>query len=136
MTTDELDELLLNQSFEVFYNETDALLAEAEQMLLNINIEHPDLDEIRSIALAIRLTKEIAEMLHSTDIDAIDMTGISDVSDDLLNKIFQYEITVTAEHVETLITVKSLLQVEINKHRSFTPDFDVIVNAGLAKVAL
>lgn len=114
----EFDEVFFDHTYKVFYKEIEALLTETEQLLRNINIKNPDLEELHAIAHAIPLIKEIAAMFYSVELEAIDMTEITYISDDLLSQIGHNEVAITAEHVTALLSVKDLLQTEVSKHRA------------------
>lgn len=123
MTIDinQFDEFFFDETYEKFYLETDFLLAETERLLLNVDVENPDIEELRAIAHAINLIKEIAVMFYSVDIGEIDMSEISNVSESLLDKIGKTEMAISADHISKLLTVKTLLKTEVDRHRFVTP---------------
>lgn len=53
----------LSQFYETFFDEADELLADMEQILLNVDIDQPDPDQLNAIFA--RLIRSRAEQAHS-----------------------------------------------------------------------
>jgi|GEM_PF-3274922 two-component system chemotaxis sensor kinase CheA len=113
----QFDEVFFDETYGDFCMETEGLLVETERLILGVDIENPDMGELNSIASALRLLKELAVMFYSIDIADIDMTEISHVSENFLDKICKNEIVITVEHVNALLAVKDLIETEIDNHR-------------------
>jgi two-component system, chemotaxis family, sensor kinase CheA len=102
----------MSQFYEVFFDEADELLAEAERLLLGINIESPDPEELNAIFRAAHSIKGGAATFGF-----MDMTEITHVLENLLDKIRKNEMALTAEHVDAFLAAKDVLKMELDGHR-------------------
>jgi two-component system chemotaxis sensor kinase CheA len=105
----------MSQFYEVFFDEAEELLAEAERLLLGINIDDPDNEELNAIFRAAHSIKGGAATFGF-----MDMTEITHVLENLLDKIRKHEMALTAEHVDAFLAAKDVLKMELDGHRLAT----------------
>lgn len=105
----------MSQFYEVFFDEAEELLAEAERLLLGIEIEDPDVEELNAIFRAAHSIKGGAATFGF-----MDMTEITHVLENLLDKIRKNEMALTAEHVDAFLAAKDVLKMEVDGHRLAT----------------
>ncbi len=102
----------MSQFYEVFFDESDELLAEAERLLLDLNIEDPDSEDLNAIFRAAHSIKGGAATFGF-----MDMTEITHVLENLLDRIRKNEMKLTAEHVDAFLTAKDALKMMVDGHR-------------------
>ncbi|NOT67968.1 MAG: chemotaxis protein CheA [Methylophilaceae bacterium] len=105
----------MSQFYEVFFDEAEELLAEAERLLLGINIDDPDIEELNAIFRAAHSIKGGAATFGF-----MDMTEITHVLENLLDKIRKSELALTAEHVDAFLAAKDVLKMMVDGHRLAT----------------
>ena len=105
----------MSQFYEVFFDESEELLAEAERLLLGIDIENPDVEDLNAIFRAAHSIKGGAATFGF-----MDMTEITHVLENLLDKIRKNEMALTAEHVDAFLSAKDVLKMELDGHRLAT----------------
>lgn len=106
----------MSQFYEVFFDEAEELLAEAERLLLGINIDDPDIEELNAIFRAAHSIKGGAATFGF-----MDMTEITHVLENLLDKIRKFELALTAEHVDAFLAAKDVLKMMVDGHRHAAP---------------
>jgi two-component system, chemotaxis family, sensor kinase CheA len=106
----------MSQFYEVFFDEAEELLAEAERLLLGIDIDSPDDEELNAIFRAAHSIKGGAATFGF-----MDMTEITHVLENLLDKIRKHEMALTAEHVDAFLAAKDVLKMEVDGHRLASP---------------
>ena len=102
----------MSQFYEVFFDESDELLAEAERLLLDLDIEDPDSEHLNAIFRAAHSIKGGAATFGF-----MDMTEITHVLENLLDRIRKNEMRLTAEHVDAFLTAKDVLKMQLDGHR-------------------
>ncbi len=102
----------MSQFYEVFFDEAEELLAEAERLLLSIDIQSPDSEDLNAIFRAAHSIKGGAATFGF-----MDMTEITHVLENLLDKIRKNEMTLTSEHVDAFLAAKDVLKMEVDGHR-------------------
>jgi two-component system chemotaxis sensor kinase CheA len=105
----------MSQFYEVFFDEAEELLAEAERLLLGIDLDSPDDEELNAIFRAAHSIKGGAATFGF-----MDMTEITHVLENLLDKIRKHEMALTAEHVDAFLAAKDVLKMELDGHRLAT----------------
>jgi len=105
----------MSQFYEVFFDEAEELLAEAERLLLGIDIGNPDVEDLNAIFRAAHSIKGGAATFGF-----MDMTEITHVLENLLDKIRKNEMALTAEHVDAFLAAKDVLKMEVDGHRLAT----------------
>src|SRR5450830_1211044 len=103
----------MTQFYQVFFEECDELLAEAERLLMALDIDHPESEDLNAIFRAAHSIKGGAATFGMTD-----MTEITHVLESLLDKIRKNEMALTAEHVDAFLSAKDILQMQVDAHRS------------------
>lgn len=106
----------MSQFYEVFFDEAEELLAEAERLLLSIDMENPDAEDLNAIFRAAHSIKGGAATFGF-----MDMTEITHVLENLLDKIRKNEMALTSEHVDAFLAAKDVLKMEVDGHRLATP---------------
>jgi two-component system chemotaxis sensor kinase CheA len=102
----------MSQFYEVFFDEADELLAEAERLLLGIDIDQPDTEDLNAIFRAAHSIKGGAATFGF-----MDMAEITHVLENLLDKIRKNEMKLTGEHVDAFLAAKDVLKMELDGHR-------------------
>ncbi|MGQ2965972.1 chemotaxis protein CheA [Methylophilus sp.] len=103
----------MSQFYEVFFDEAEELLAEAERLLLEINVDAPDIEELNAIFRAAHSIKGGAATFGF-----MDMTEITHVLENLLDKIRKQEMALTVEHVDAFLAAKDVIKSQVDGHRN------------------
>ncbi|HSH86240.1 MAG TPA: chemotaxis protein CheA [Methylophilus sp.] len=103
----------MSQFYEVFFDEAEELLAEAERLLLEINVDSPDIEELNAIFRAAHSIKGGAATFGF-----MDMTEITHVLENLLDKIRKQEMALTVEHVDAFLAAKDVIKMQVDGHRN------------------
>lgn len=103
----------MSQFYEVFFDEAEELLAEAERLLLSLDIDDPDNEDLNAIFRAAHSIKGGAATFGF-----MDMAEITHVLENLLDKIRKGEMALTAEHVDAFLSAKDVLEMELDGHRN------------------
>jgi two-component system, chemotaxis family, sensor kinase CheA len=103
----------MSQFYEVFFDEAEELLAEAERLLLEINVDAPDIEELNAIFRAAHSIKGGAATFGF-----MDMTEITHVLENLLDKIRKQEMALTVEHVDAFLAAKDVIKMQVDGHRN------------------
>ena len=115
----------MSQFFQVFFDETEELLAEMEKLLLAIDVSAPDEEELNAIFRAAHSIKGGAGTFGLTD-----LTDVTHVLESLLDKIRKGEMALSAEHVDAFLVAKDVLKMQLDGHRLHTPvDQEAVVDA-------
>jgi two-component system, chemotaxis family, sensor kinase CheA len=102
----------MSQFFQVFFEETEELLAEMEKLLLAIDISTPDSEDLNAIFRAAHSIKGGAATFGITD-----LTEVTHVLETLLDKIRKGEMALTGEHVDAFLAAKDILKMQLDGHR-------------------
>ncbi len=114
----------MSQFFQVFFDETEELLAEMEKLLLEIDVAAPDPEDLNAIFRAAHSIKGGAATFGITD-----LTEVTHVLETLLDKIRQGEMALTAEHVDAFLSAKDILKMQLDGHRLHTAvDLDAVTS--------
>ncbi|MDR5172555.1 chemotaxis protein CheW [Methylobacillus flagellatus] len=103
----------MSQFYQVFFDESDELLAEAERLLLELDIENPSAEDLNAIFRAAHSIKGGAATFGMTD-----MTEITHVLENLLDRIRKSEMKLQAEHVDVFLAAKDILKMQLDGHRN------------------
>lgn len=103
----------MSQFYQVFFDESDELLAEAERLLLELDIEDPSSEDLNAIFRAAHSIKGGAATFGMTD-----MTEITHVLENLLDRIRKNEMKLQAEHVDVFLAAKDILKMQLDGHRN------------------
>ena len=114
----------MSQFFQVFFDETEELLAEKERLLLAIDLEAPDMEDIDAIFRAAHSIKGGAATFGLAD-----MTEVTHILESLLDMIRKKELALTAEHVDAFLAAKDVLMMQRDGHRNgATVDQEAVAN--------
>jgi two-component system chemotaxis sensor kinase CheA len=114
----------MSQFFQVFFEETEELLAEMEKLLLAIDVSAPDEEDLNAIFRAAHSTKGGAATFGLTD-----LTDVTHVLESLLDRIRKGEMALTGEHVDAFLAAKDILKMQLDGHRLHTPvDQDAVAD--------
>ena len=102
----------MSQFFQVFFEETEELLAEMEKLLLAIDISTPDPEDLNAIFRAAHSIKGGAATFGITD-----LTEVTHVLETLLDRIRKGEMALTGEHVDAFLAAKDILKMQLDGHR-------------------
>lgn len=122
----------MSQFYQVFFDETEELLAEMEKLLLAIDVSNPDEEDLNAIFRAAHSIKGGAGTFGLND-----LTEVTHVLESLLDKIRKGEMALSAEHVDAFLTAKDVLKMQLDGHRLQTPvDHDAVANSRMMLEAL
>lgn len=102
----------MSQFYEVFFDEAEELLAEAEHLLLGIDVEAPDIEQLNAIFRAAHSIKGGAATFGF-----MDMAEITHVLENLLDKLRKNEMALTTEHVDAFLAAKDVIKMQVDGHR-------------------
>lgn len=103
----------MSQFYQAFFEEAEELLAQAEHLLLKLDIESPDPEDLNAIFRAAHSIKGGAATFGMAD-----MTEITHVLENLLDKIRKSEMALTSDHVDVFLEAKDMLTSQLDGHRS------------------
>lgn len=122
----------MSQFFQVFFDETEELLAEMEKLLLAVDVSAPDSEDLNAIFRAAHSIKGGAATFGITD-----LTEITHVLETLLDRIRKGEMALVAEHVDAFLAAKDILKMQLDGHRLHTPvDLDAVAEVRMVLEAL
>ncbi|QAU34321.1 chemotaxis protein CheA [Janthinobacterium sp. 17J80-10] len=102
----------MSQFYQVFFEETEELLAEMERLLLAIDVAQPDSEDLNAIFRAAHSIKGGASTFGITD-----LTEVTHVLETLLDRIRKGEMALTGEHVDAFLAAKDVLKMQLDGHR-------------------
>jgi two-component system chemotaxis sensor kinase CheA len=105
----------MSQFFQVFFDETEELLAEMEKLLLALDVSEPDSEDLNAIFRAAHSIKGGAATFGLTD-----LTDVTHVLESLLDLIRKSEMVLTSEHVDAFLVAKDILKMQLDGHRLHT----------------
>jgi two-component system chemotaxis sensor kinase CheA len=105
----------MSQFFQVFFDETEELLAEMEKLLLAVDVSAPDPEDLNAIFRAAHSIKGGAATFGITD-----LTEVTHVLESLLDRIRKGEMALTSEHVDAFLAAKDILKMQLDGHRLHT----------------
>lgn len=110
----------IGQFSEIFFDETEELLADLEKLLLTVNVSAPEPEDINAIFRIAHSIKGGAATFGFTDL--IDITH---VLESMLDRIRHGDDQFTAEHQEILLQAKDILKMLLDGLRFNSPiDYD------------
>ena len=119
----------MTQFYQVFFEESEELLAEAEKLLLDLDVDNPDTEHLNAIFRAAHSIKGGAATFSM-----VDMTEITHVLESLLDKIRKHEMALTIDHVDAFLAAKDVLLMQLDGHRSGTAVDQNVVEEVKAKL--
>jgi two-component system chemotaxis sensor kinase CheA len=103
----------MSQFFQVFFDETEELLAEKERLLLGVDLANPGKEDLDAIFRTAHSIKGGASTFGFSD-----MADITHVLESLLDKIRKGEMTLKTEHVDAFLAAKDVLKMQLDGHRN------------------
>jgi two-component system chemotaxis sensor kinase CheA len=114
----------MSQFFQVFFDETEELLAEMEKLLLAVDVSAPDPEDLNAVFRAAHSIKGGAATFGITD-----LTEVTHVLETLLDRIRKGEMALTSEHVDAFLAAKDILKMQLDGHRLHTHvDLDAVAD--------
>jgi two-component system chemotaxis sensor kinase CheA len=102
----------MSQFFQVFFDEAEELLAEKEKLLLGVDVSSPDPEDLNAIFRAAHSIKGGASTFGLND-----MTEVTHILENLLDKIRKGEMALTSDHVDAFLAAKDVLKMQLDGHR-------------------
>jgi two-component system chemotaxis sensor kinase CheA len=103
----------MSQFYEVFFEEAAEHLASMEGLLLKLDIDAPDADELNAIFRAAHSIKGGSGTFGFTD-----MTGVTHILENLLDKIRKGELALRQEMIDVFLQAGDVLKAQLDAHRS------------------
>lgn len=103
----------MSQFFQVFFDETEELLAEKERLLLGVDLANPGKEDLDAIFRTAHSIKGGASTFGFSD-----MADITHVLESLLDKIRKGEMALKTEHVDAFLAAKDVLKMQLDGHRN------------------
>jgi len=103
----------MSQFYEVFFEEAAEHLASMEGLLLKLDINAPDADELNAIFRAAHSIKGGSGTFGFTD-----MTGVTHILENLLDKIRKGELALRQEMIDVFLEAGDVLKAQLDAHRS------------------
>lgn len=111
----QINEVVFEETYEVFLSETELLLAQAESLMLE-DVSDDEMHELDAIVNVIRLMLEIAAIVYSTELSQTHIARTFALSESILVNIHQSKNSVSFEHVQKLKEIISFLQAELRSN--------------------
>lgn len=105
----------ISQFIQVFYEETEENLSEMERLLLNVDLQHPDPEDLNAIFRAAHSIKGGSGTFGLTNI-----TEVTHVLESLLDKVRQRSMALSAQLVDALLATKDVLKMLLQGQRDGT----------------
>lgn len=115
----QINEVVIEETYEVFLSETKLLLAQAELLMLE-NVSDVEMHELDAIVNVIRLMLEIAAIVYSTELSQTHIARTFELSESIFVNIHQSNNAVSFEHVQKLKAIISFLQAELRSNNRAT----------------
>ncbi|MBT9612995.1 MAG: chemotaxis protein CheA [Burkholderiales bacterium] len=119
----------MSQFYEVFFEEAAEHLASMESLLLKLDINAPDADELNAIFRAAHSIKGGSGTFGFTD-----MTGVTHILENLLDKIRKGEIALRQEMIDVFLETGDVLKAQLDVHRSGGASVDEATVASVCDV--
>ena len=119
----------MSQFYQAFFEEADELLVQTEHLLLAIDIDTPSQDHLDAIFRAAHSIKGGAATFGFQQ-----TTELTHTLENLLDQIRSHELTLTQEHIDTLLYAKDIVSAQLDAYRQGKePDTEI---AQVAKAKL
>ncbi|WP_367190117.1 chemotaxis protein CheA [Burkholderia sp. Ed8] len=108
----------ITQFYQTFFDEADELLAQMEQLLLNLDVDSPDPEDLAAIFRAAHSIKGGAATFGFSA-----LTDTTHILESLLDRARNHELTLTKEMVDAFLETKDVLSDQLADYRaSAEPD--------------
>jgi two-component system chemotaxis sensor kinase CheA len=102
----------MSQFYQVFFEETSEHLANMENLLLNLDVDNPSLEDLNAIFRAAHSIKGGSGTFGFTD-----MTGVTHVLEGLLDRLRKEELPLRAEMVDAFLVAGDILRAQLEHHQ-------------------
>lgn len=102
----------MSQFYQVFFEETSEHLANMENLLLNLDVDHPSLEDLNAIFRAAHSIKGGSGTFGFTD-----MTGVTHVLEGLLDRLRKEELPLRAAMVDAFLAAGDVLRAQLEHHQ-------------------
>jgi two-component system chemotaxis sensor kinase CheA len=114
----------MSQFYQVFFEETSEHLASMENLLLNLDVNDPSLEDLNAVFRAAHSIKGGSGTFGFTD-----MTSVTHVLESLLDRLRKEEIPLQAEMVDAFLEAGDILRAQLEHHQGGPEaDADVIAS--------
>ncbi|WP_353194213.1 chemotaxis protein CheA [Pusillimonas noertemannii] len=104
----------LSQFYETFFDEADELLADMEQILLNVDIDHPDPDQLNAIFRAAHSIKGGAGTFGCFGL----LADTTHLLENLLDALRQGELSLRKDMIDLFLETKDVLTEQVAAYRN------------------
>jgi two-component system chemotaxis sensor kinase CheA len=108
----------MSQFYQVFFEETSEHLASMENLLLNLDVDNPSLEDLNAVFRAAHSIKGGSGTFGFTD-----MTTVTHVLEGLLDRLRKEELPLRAEMVDAFLAAGDVLRAQLEHHQG-GPDAD------------
>jgi two-component system, chemotaxis family, sensor kinase CheA len=102
----------MSQFYQVFFEETSEHLANMENLLLNLDVDNPSLEDLNAIFRAAHSIKGGSGTFGFTD-----MTSVTHVLEGLLDRLRKEELPLRAEMVDAFLAAGDVLRAQLEHHQ-------------------
>src|SRR6201995_3685258 len=103
----------ITQFYQTFFDEADELLAQMEQLLLNLNVGQPDPEDLAAIFRAAHSIKGGAETFGFTA-----LTETTHILESLLDRARNNELVLRKDMIDTFLETKDVLSGQLADYRA------------------
>ncbi|MFM0499118.1 chemotaxis protein CheA [Paraburkholderia caffeinilytica] len=119
----------ITQFYQTFFDEADELLAQMEQLLLNLDIAHPDPEDLAAIFRAAHSIKGGAATFGFTA-----LTETTHILESLLDRARNNEIVLRKDMIDTFLETKDVLSGQLADYRASAEPDTAVAKAICAKL--
>ncbi|MBN3765075.1 Hpt domain-containing protein, partial [Burkholderia sp. Ac-20365] len=121
----------ITQFYQTFFDEADELLAQMEQLLLNLDVGHPDPEDLAAIFRAAHSIKGGAATFGFTA-----LTETTHILESLLDRARNNEIVLRKDMIDTFLETKDVLSGQLADYRASAEPDAAVAAAICAKLEL
>ncbi|AXL52269.1 chemotaxis protein CheA [Paraburkholderia caffeinilytica] len=119
----------ITQFYQTFFDEADELLAQMEQLLLNLDIAHPDPEDLAAIFRAAHSIKGGAATFGFTA-----LTETTHILESLLDRARNNELVLRKDMIDTFLETKDVLSGQLTDYRASAEPDGAVAKAICAKL--
>ncbi|RKT25448.1 CheA signal transduction histidine kinase [Paraburkholderia sp. RAU2J] len=119
----------ITQFYQTFFDEADELLAQMEQLLLNLDIAHPDPEDLAAIFRAAHSIKGGAATFGFTA-----LTETTHILESLLDRARNNELVLRKDMIDTFLETKDVLSGQLADYRASSEPDGAVARAICAKL--
>jgi two-component system chemotaxis sensor kinase CheA len=103
----------MTQFFQTFFEETEELLAETEQLLLGIDVNNPEAEQLNAIFRAAHSIKGGSATFGFNNI-----TVVTHELETLLDRVRKGDLALQQSHIDIFLLTKDVIESQLNNHRN------------------